>query len=103
MLDLKVNKKMLQNHLSKKCGQVVLLKDLHNIGSSSKDSGLSGLEEAIDELKKIPGIDYLHESSCHFLCCTLKNGSVQITKKKTGLSYKTKSFVQVDMYTWVEQ
>lgn len=78
MLDLKVNKKMLQNHLSKKCGQVVLLKDLHNIGSSSKDSGLSGIEEAIKELKKIPGIAYylIVISSCHFLCCTLKNRSV---------------------------
>ena len=50
---------MLQNHLSKKCGQV-LLKDLHNIGSSSKDSGLSGIEEAVEELKKIPGSPPCH-------------------------------------------
>lgn len=50
MLGLKVNKKI---HLSKR-GQVVLLKDLHNIAASSKDSSRSGIE-AIDELKKVPG------------------------------------------------
>lgn len=40
-------------HLSKR-GQVVLLKDLHNIAASSKDSSRSGIE-AIDQLKKVPG------------------------------------------------
>ena len=60
MLELKVNKKMLQNHLSKTSGQVVLLKDLHNLGLSSKDSGSSGIEEAVEELKQIPGSDYFH-------------------------------------------
>ena len=56
MLDLKVNKKQLQNHLSKTSGQVVLLKDLHNIAASSKDSKSPGLEEAKEELKKVPGV-----------------------------------------------
>ena len=56
MLDLKVNKKLLQNHLSKTSGQVVLLKDLHNIAASSKDNKSSGIEEAMEELKKVPGI-----------------------------------------------
>ena len=56
MLALKVNKKLLQNHLSKikVRGQVILLKELHNIAASSKDSSRSGIE-AIDELKKVPG------------------------------------------------
>ena len=35
MLGLKANKKLLQNHLSKKSGNVVILKDLHNLSSSS--------------------------------------------------------------------
>lgn len=56
MLGLKVNKKLLQNHLSKikVRGQVILLKELHNIAASSKDSSRSGIE-AINELKKVPG------------------------------------------------
>ena len=39
MLGLKVNKKLLQNHLSKikVRGQVILLKELHNIAASSKE------------------------------------------------------------------
>ena len=56
MLDLKVNKKILQNHLSKMSGQVVLLKDLHNIAAMSKDKKSSGIEEAVEELKKVPGM-----------------------------------------------
>ena len=56
ILDFKVIKKLLQNHLSKKSGQVVLLKDLHNIAASAKDSRSSGIEEAVEELKKVPGI-----------------------------------------------
>lgn len=56
MLDLKVNKKTLQNHLSKMSGQVVYLKDLHNIAVSSKDNKSSGIEETVEELKKVPGI-----------------------------------------------
>lgn len=56
MLDLKVNKKLLQNHLSKRSGQVVLLKDLHNIAASSKSTSSSVIEEAVEELKKVPGM-----------------------------------------------
>ena len=56
MLNLRVNKKLLQNHLSKKLGQVILLKDLHNIGSSSRDGcSIGGIDKAVEELKKIPG------------------------------------------------
>ena len=49
MLDLKVNKKLLQNHLSKTFGQVVLLKDLHNIIALSRI-------QAVEESKKVPGM-----------------------------------------------
>ena len=58
MLDLKVNKKLLQNHMSKTSGQVVLLKDLHNIAASSKDNKSSRIQEAVEELKKVPGNSY---------------------------------------------
>ena len=55
MLDLKVNKKLLQSHLTQKSGQVILLKDLHNIASSSKTSKSNGMEKVVEELNKVPG------------------------------------------------
>ena len=55
MLDLKVNKKLLQGHLTKKSGQVILLKDLHNIASSSRSANTNGIEKVVEELNKTPG------------------------------------------------
>lgn len=55
MLDLKVNKKLLQSHLTKKTGQVILLKDLHNIASFSKQGASNGIENVVSELNKVPG------------------------------------------------
>ena len=64
MLQLKVNKKLLQNHVSKTSGQVVILKDLHNIAASCKEKGPSGpLAQAI-ELKKVPGTVCLFIAVC---------------------------------------
>ena len=57
MLKLKVNKKLLQNHLSTKSGKVVLLEDLHNLASSSKgDCDSNPIADTVEELRKIPGI-----------------------------------------------
>ena len=58
MLGLKVNKKLLQSHLSQKSGQVVLLKDLHNIASSSssKAADMNGIEKIIEEIGKVSGM-----------------------------------------------
>lgn len=63
MLGLKVNKKLLQNHLSKTSGQVVLLKDLHNIGATCKGSSSNGIKEAVEELRKVPG-NVVLKNSC---------------------------------------
>ena len=57
MLKLKVNKKLLQNHLSTKSGKVVLLKNLHYLASSSKgDCDSNPIADTDKELRKIPGI-----------------------------------------------
>ena len=57
MLGLKANKKLLQNHLSKKSGNVVILKDLHNLSSSSssKESNITEIQKTIDKLNEKPG------------------------------------------------
>ena len=55
MLGLKANKKLLQNHLAKKSGNVVILKDLHNLSSSSKESNITEIQKAIDKLNEKPG------------------------------------------------
>ena len=60
MLGLKVNKKLLQSHLSQKSGQVTILKDLHNMAASSQGSSLSVMEEAIEVLKKFPGMSFVY-------------------------------------------
>jgi len=55
MLGLKTNKKLLQNHITKKSGNVVILKD-HNIStSSSKKSNIMEIQKAIDKLNEKPG------------------------------------------------
>ena len=57
MLGLKANKKLLQNHMAKKSGNVVILKDLHNASSSSstKQSNITEIQKAIDKLNEKPG------------------------------------------------
>lgn len=54
MLKLKVNKKLMQDHISRKSGHVVLLKDLHNIGARNRLSDDNNVSSAVDELKKSP-------------------------------------------------
>ena len=56
MLQLKVNEKLLQSHLSKETGQVVLLKDLHNLSSLSKEFNEDTVEKALEEARKTPGM-----------------------------------------------
>ena len=63
MLQLKVNKKLLQQHLTMESGHVVTLKDIHNISSSSKVDS-NELTVAIEELKRAQG---LHEINFLFL------------------------------------
>ena len=47
---MKANKKMIQMQLSKETGRVVLLKDLSNIGSSSKNGQSRNNIDAVVQL-----------------------------------------------------
>ncbi len=54
---MKANKKLVQNHLMKDTGKIVLLKDLHNIAASLKQpQGNNSLTNLITLMKKSPGI-----------------------------------------------
>lgn len=55
MISMKANKKLLQNHLMKDTGKVVLLKDLHNIAAKLKCPQRNNLTELISQMKKSPG------------------------------------------------
>lgn len=49
---MKANKKLVQQHISKGTGKAVTLKDIHNL-VERKDGGL---EELIQEMKRMPGM-----------------------------------------------
>jgi len=56
MLNVKANKKMVQQHIFKKTGKVVTLKDLHNIASKDKLSNEVGdVATLVEEMKKVDG------------------------------------------------
>jgi len=55
MLSMKANKKLVQNHLMKDTGKVVLLKDLHNIAATLKHPQRNNLTELISQMKNSPG------------------------------------------------
>lgn len=55
MLKLKVNKKLLQQHLSEPTGKVVTLKDFTNMQTSSQNAKKSGVEELDARLRAIDG------------------------------------------------
>ena len=53
MLQLKANKKLLQQHIHNKCGKIVTLKDLHNLAGTT---GLRhNVEELVEEMKQTKG------------------------------------------------
>ena len=55
MLSMKANKKLVQNHLMKTTGKVVLLKDLHNIAAKIKHPQRNDLTKLIHQMKECPG------------------------------------------------
>lgn len=55
MLELKANKKLVQQHISSKSGHVVLLKDIHNLTNRTQTDRSKDYEAAIQELQKAPG------------------------------------------------
>ena len=66
MLRMKVNKKLLQQHLSEVTGKTVILKDLTNIqtGLSSHCDG-NDLKALVNRLEKIEGNTLLLYCTCH--------------------------------------
>ena len=56
MLQMKSNKKMLQNHIRSATGKNVILKDLHNLTAKVKQTtaGTNQYEDLIKEMKKYP-------------------------------------------------
>ena len=57
IMQLKPNKKLLQNHLVCLTGKPIILKDLHNL--STKATKECDFRELITEMKKVKGIIYV--------------------------------------------
>ena len=55
LLKLKVNKKLLQQHLSESSGKVVTLKDISNISSDLKKVSIESIESVVTKLKDVKG------------------------------------------------
>ena len=60
LLQLKVNKKLLQQHLCEATGKVVTLKDITNMQTSSQNTKNSSIEELVTQLKAIDGEVYVY-------------------------------------------
>ena len=56
MVELKSNKKLLQNHIKSATGKNIILKDLHNLAAKIKQTtaGANQYEDLIKEMKKYP-------------------------------------------------
>lgn len=53
---MKVNKKLLQQHLSEATGKIITLKDITNIQTgTSKDDDGNNLETLVDRLRRMEG------------------------------------------------
>ena len=54
MLEMKANKKIIQSHVMKSTGRILLMKDIHNIKQSGekKSNDMSTLQSAVNELNK---------------------------------------------------
>ena len=55
MLSVKGNKKMIQQHLYKREGKIVTLKDLQNISDKGKSSMTVDVNSLVEEMKKVDG------------------------------------------------
>ena len=76
LLRMKVNKKLLQQHLSHTSGKVVTLKDITNIQTGFSKPDENNLESVVSTLRKIEGNDYDNNMcsyySEHLQCHTAK-------------------------------
>ena len=53
VLKFKPNKRILQDHIHKTTGKVVILKDIHSMASSSKGADEANLQALMKEMKKV--------------------------------------------------
>jgi len=58
MLNVKGNKKMIQQHYVRKSGKVVTLKDLHNLAAKDKKKEVVNVNTLVEEMKKVNGRYY---------------------------------------------
>ena len=58
-LKFKPNKRILQYHIHKTTGKVVILKDIHSMASSSKGADEANLQALRKEIKKVQGVIFL--------------------------------------------
>ena len=56
ILQLKANKKMVQNHFSSITGKVITMKDVHNVAAKAKPKMKNDFQELIQEMKKVNGM-----------------------------------------------
>ena len=54
MLSVKANKKMVQEHIYRQSGKIVILKDLHNIAQKSKKTVVDA-QALLEEMRKVDG------------------------------------------------
>ena len=68
MLEVKANKKMVQQHIFKQSGKVVILKDLHNLASKDKRNEVINVSTLVEEMKKVNG----KQIQVKYIFCLLK-------------------------------
>ena len=56
VLKFNPNKRILQDHIHKTTGKVVILKDIHSMASSSKGADEANLQALMKEMKKVQGV-----------------------------------------------
>ena len=59
VLKFKPNKRILQDQIHKTTGKVVILKDIHNMASSSKGVDEANLQALLKEMKIVQGVLFL--------------------------------------------
>ena len=68
LLELKVNKKLLRDHVSNKTGKIVTLKDIANVQTAVRgNKSRNDLKSVVEMLQKEPGITHRHTHRVCFL------------------------------------
>ena len=71
VLNLKANKKMVQNHLISSTGKAITMRNVHNLAAKSKSNIKHDYQELVAEMKKVEGSFHkcMHATICiDFVC-----------------------------------